>query len=328
MDYKTILESIGNTPIIKLNFNTPATILAKLEYLNPSGSVKDRSALFMIEQAEKQGILKPGGTLIEASSGNQGIATAMIGASKGYKVIITTNKKFSQDKVKAITAYGAELVMCKVTEFVEDPESYHSIAKKIQEQTPNSFILDQYYNLANAQAHYTSLGPEIWRQTEGTLTHFFAATGTCGTTIGTGKYLKEQSQQLKVVGVDSMHSFRSTGGHPQPYKLEGVGVDFDAPILNNNKDIIDEFHTVNDKEAFDMLKTLAHQHGILVGPSSGAVAAAVATYTKNLTKDDIALMIFADSGRAYLNRNYYENEADDQNAFIPSESISEQLPVQ
>ena len=137
MNYKTILQSIGNTPIIKLNFNTPATILAKLEYLNPSGSVKDRSALFMIEQAEQQGLLKPGGTLIEASSGNQGIATAMIGASKGYKVIITTNKKFSQDKIKAIEAYGAKLIMCKVTEFVENPESYHSIARKIQQQTPN-----------------------------------------------------------------------------------------------------------------------------------------------------------------------------------------------
>lgn len=315
MRYKNIIQAIGNTPLIQINFGTPPTILAKLEHLNPGGSIKDRSALFMIEEAERNGWLKPGGTIIEASSGNQGIAAAMIGAAKGYRVIITTNEKFAKDKVNVIKAYGAELVMCKATEFVEDPESYHSIAVKLQRETPNSFMLNQYYNLSNPQAHYASLGPEIWEQTEHTITHFIGATGTCGTVIGAGRYLKEQNNTIKIIGVDAKNSHRSTGGHPKPYKLEGIGIDFDGPILQTYESIIDEFLTVDDEDGFAMLKTLAHQHALLVGPSTGAVAHAVYEYSKTCDQHDVIVMICADSGRAYVNKEYYTRNSETN--FIP-----------
>jgi cystathionine beta-synthase len=301
MYYKSLLDTIGNTPLIKVPFATPATILAKLEYLNPGGSIKDRSALFMIEEAERKGLIQPGGTLIEASSGNQGIATAMIGAAKGYRVIITTNEKFSADKIKAIRAYGAQIVMCPVTQFVEDPASYHSQAVTIQKATPNSFMLNQYYNLDNAEAHYRSLGPELWHQTRGTITHFFAAAGTCGTITGIGRYLKEQNPAIKVIALDSINSYRATQGMPKPYKLEGIGIDFDAPILAAYQSVIDEFICVEDKPGFDALKMLARNFGLLCGPSSGAVVHGLLTYLPKLTEHDVVVIMLADSGRAYLN---------------------------
>jgi cystathionine beta-synthase len=181
MIYNHILDAIGNTPIVKVPFDCPGSIYAKLEYLNIGGSVKDRSALFMIEQAEKTGKLKPGGTIIDASSGNQGIATAMIGAIKGYKVIITVPEKKSKEKCDTIRAYGAEIVVCPTKANLQDPDSYHSKAKAIHAATPNSFMPNQYFNTDNAMAHYKSTGPEIWKQTEGRITHFFAGAGTCGT---------------------------------------------------------------------------------------------------------------------------------------------------
>lgn len=308
MIYKNLLNAIGNTPLVGVDFNTPPQIFAKLEYLNPGGSVKDRSALFMIEEAEKMGILKPGGTLIEASSGNQGIATAMIGALKGYKVIITVFEKASQEKVQTLLAYGAKVIRCPATQFVDDPLSYHSQAVAIHKETPNSFMLNQYYNVSNALAHYSLLGPEIWKQTEGKITHFFAAAGTGGTISGVGKYLKEQNPNIKVLAIDSANSFRSTKGNPKPYKLEGIGVDFKSPVLNES--VIDEFLPVTDESALGILKPLASKHGILVGLSSGAVATAVEEYSKNMKKDDFAVMIFGDSGRAYLTKGFY-NEANE-----------------
>lgn len=301
--FKSVLNAIGNTPLVKVNFNSPAHIFAKLEYLNPGGSVKDRSALYMIEQAEKSGKLKPGGTIIEASSGNQGIAAAMIGAIKGYKVIITVSEKNSHEKVETIKAYGAELVVCPATSHVDDPQSYHSQAVAIRNKTPNSFMLNQYFNESNADAHYHSLGPEIWRQTEGKITHYFAATGTCGTISGAGKYLKEKNPDIKVIAVDTATSFRSTNGNPKPYKLEGIGIDFDTPLLN--KKIIEEYIPVTDDDAIAMLKTMARKHGLLIGPSSGAVAHAVQSYMHNLKEGDLAVMICGDSGRAYLTKNFY-----------------------
>ncbi len=304
MIYSNLLNAIGNTPLVQVDFGTPATIYAKLEYLNPGGSVKDRSALFMIEHAEKQGMLKPGGTIIDASSGNHGIAVAMIGAIKGYKVIITTTSKFSKEKLQALKAYGAEIVMCPVTEFVDDPESYHSTAMRLHKQTPNSFMPNQYYNPANAQAHYALLGPEIWRQTQGAITHFFAAAGTGGTVSGAGKFLKEQNKNVRIVALDSVNSYRATQGNPQPYKVEGMGIDFDNDVLNPA--VIDEFFCVTDEQALGMLKTLAARYGLLVGPSSGAVAYAVQEYAKKLAPTDTVVMIFGDSGRAYLSKNYYD----------------------
>lgn len=302
--YKTILEIIGNTPLVRLNFNTPATIYAKLEYLNPSGSIKDRAALFMIEEAERTGTLRPGGTIIEASSGNQGIAAAMIGAAKGYSVIVTVTDKVSTEKKQGLRAYGAQVISYPVTDTLTDPESYHSKALELHKNTPNSFMLNQYFNIDNARAHYALTGPEIWDQTKGSLTHFCAAVGSGGTINGTGKFLKEKNPVLKVIGVDALTSYRSTNGNPKPYKLEGLGVDYDAPLVNGS--LIDEFLLVSDDQALGILKELACKHGLLVGPASGAAAYAAREYAQRLTPNDIVVTLFTDSGRSYLTKNFYD----------------------
>ncbi|MGC2310688.1 MAG: cysteine synthase family protein [Candidatus Babeliaceae bacterium] len=301
--YENLLDAIGNTPLVRLNFDTPAQVYAKLEYLNPGGSIKDRAALYMIEQAEKTDRLKPGGTIIEASSGNQGIAAALIGAVKGYKVIITVSEKISTEKKNALRAYGVELVICPSTTFLEDPTSYHSVAVKLHQQIPNSFFLNQYFNVENADAHYALLGPEIWQQTNGTLTHFCGAVGSGGTVSGAGKFLKEKNPHISVLGVDAATSYRTTKGNPTPYKMEGIGVDFDGPLLDES--IINEFLLANDTDSITMLKKLARHHGLLVGPSSGSVAHAVYEYSKTLSKNDVVVMVFGDSGRAYLTKDFY-----------------------
>ncbi|BDC34891.1 hypothetical protein Noda2021_08490 [Candidatus Dependentiae bacterium Noda2021] len=307
--YNNLLDTIGNTPLAKINFQTPAQVFAKLEYLNPGGSVKDRSSLYMIEHAEKTGLLKPGGTIVEASSGNQGVACAMIGALKGYRVIITVSEKISQEKLQTIQAYGAEVVMCPSTSFIEDPRSYHSQAVAIARSIENSFMPNQYFNILNAQAHYTLLAPEIWEQTEGKVTHYFAAAGTGGTVSGVGRYLKERNPNVKIIALDSSNSWRSTNGNPQPYKIEGIGIDFETPVLA--KDIIDEIIPVTDADGLGMLPKMARQYGLLLGPSSGAAAWALEHYARTrLTKDDCAVVIFSDSGRAYLTKGFYAQPQD------------------
>lgn len=299
-----LLSAIGNTPLIRIPFDCPGSIYAKLEYLNPGGSVKDRSALFMIEEAERTGTLKPGGTIIEASSGNQGAATALIGAIKGYKVIITVSEKISQEKFQTIKAYGAQVIMCPATSFIEDPQSYHSQAVAILHKTPNAIMLNQYFNIQNAQAHYRSLAPEVWNQSNGLVTHYFAAAGTGGTVSGVGKYLKEKNPSITVCAIDSDVSWRSTKGNPKPYKVEGMGIDFETPVLN--KAIIDEYLPVSDDQALGMLKIMASRYGLLIGPSSGAVAYAAYDYAKKHFRDtDRGVIIFGDSGRAYLTKNFY-----------------------
>jgi len=301
--HENVADAIGNTPLVRVTLDNPARCYAKLEYLNPGGSVKDRSTRYMIEQAEKRGDLKPGGTIIDASSGNQGIATAMIGALKGYNVIITVSEKISQEKKKAIEAYGAKTVMCPATAFIEDPDSYHSQAARIHKETPNSFMPNQYYNTDNRDAHQSSLGPEIWKQTNGAVTHFFAGAGTGGTISGVGRSLKEKNPEIKIIALDSANSWRATGGCPKPYKVEGMGIDFDSPVIDY--DVIDEVVTVSDEESLDMLKLLATKHGLLVGTSSGAVAAGVQQYASKLDDNSCAVMIFGDSGRAYLSKDFY-----------------------
>lgn len=315
--HKNLLHAIGNTPLVKLNFESEGQVYAKLEYLNPGGSVKDRSALYMIEHAEKTGLLKPGGTVVDASSGNHGIAVAMIGRIKGYRVIITVSEKVSLEKLQTIKAYGAEVIMCPSTAFIEDPRSYHSVAVEIQKSTPNSFMPNQYFNTVNAVAHETLLGPEIWQQTQGKITHFFAAAGTCGTVSGVGKSLKDKNPNIKVMALDSINSFRATNGNPKPYKVEGMGMDFETPVLN--KSVIDEIICVSDEDALGMLKTLASKHGLLVGPSSGAVAYGAQEYAKKLKKDEIAVIIFGDSGRAYLSKGFYAQ--DDHYEFINNKVV-------
>ncbi len=306
MKYKNLLQTIGNTPLIQIRFPTAATVLAKLEYLNPGGSIKDRSALFMIEEADRTGKLKPGGTIIDASSGNQGIATAMIGALKGYKVIIVVPEKTSKEKLNTIKAYGAQVITCPVTASLQDPNSYHAKAVALHKQTPNSFMPNQYFNCSNAEAHYRSLGPEIWQQTEGTVTHYFAAAGTGGHVSGAGKYLKEQNPAIKVIAFDSNNSWRSTNGNPKPYQVEGMGIDFDSPVFN--KAVIDEIIPVSDMQALGMLKTLASTYGLLLGPSSGAIAYGALEYIKQLPAQAVCVMIFGDSGRAYLTKNFYQHD--------------------
>lgn len=301
--YNSLFESIGNTPLIKIFPELPTNIYAKLEYLNPGGSIKDRSACYMIEQAEKTGRLKPGMTIIDASSGNQGIAMAMIGAAKGYPVIICASEKSSKEKINTIKAYGAAVKLFAPTDTLEHPDSYHSQAVQLHAKTPHSFMPNQYYNIENRHAHYHSLGSEIWSQTKGTITHFFAAAGTGGTVSGAGTYLKEQKPNVQVLAIDSSNSYRSTKGNPQPYCLEGMGVDFESPVLDNN--IIDQFIQITDEQGISMLQKLAKTTGLLVGPSSGAIAHAAYEYAQHLQPDDVSVMIFGDSGRAYLSKNWY-----------------------
>ncbi len=300
--FESLLGVISNTPLVKVPFTTSAKVFAKLEYLNPAGSIKDRSALFMIEEAEKNGELKTGGTIIESSSGNQGVACAMIGAVKGYKVIITASPAMSEEKVKTIKAYGAEVVHCPGVP-ISHPESRHNKAVDILKNTPNSFMPNQYFNLSNSKAHYSVLGPEIWEQTEGEITHFFAAAGTGGTVSGVGKFLKEKNPKIKIIAVDVDTSFHSTQGNPVPYKMEGIGIDFDTPCLNES--VIDEFIKVSDENGLGMLQVMARKYGLLLGTGSGAVSFAVQSYLDKLTESDVVVMLFGDSGRAYLSKNYF-----------------------
>ncbi len=304
--YENLLDAIGNTPLVRVPFESKGKVYAKLEYLNPGGSIKDRAALYMIEQAERNGLIRPGGTLIEASSGNQGIATALIGAIKGYNVIITVSDKISQEKQKALRAYGAQLVVCSPALHLDDPNGYHATAVEIHRTTPNSFMLNQYFNPSNSAAHYHMLGPEMWRQTAGRITHYCAAAGSGGTVSGAGRFLKERNQDIKVIAVDAENSYRSTDKNPKPYKLEGIGVDYDTPHLHEH--VIDQYALVNDDDSIAMLQELATRYGFLVGPSSGAVACAAQRIAKTLTEDDTMVIIFGDSGRAYLSKDFYAHD--------------------
>lgn len=301
--FKNNIAAIGNTPLVHVPFNANSTLYAKLEYLNPGGSVKDRSAAFMIEHAEKNGLLKPGGTIVDASSGNHGISLAMIGAIKGYPVVIAAAQTRSAEKLDTMRAYGAQLVLCPSTKFVEDPEGAHATAMRLAKEIPNAFMPNQYFNTLNAHAHYSWLAPEIWQQTNGAITHFFAAAGTGGTVSGVGKYLKEKNKNIKIIGVDSNNSFRATSGCPKPYKIEGMGIDFESPVMDYS--VIDDIVEVTDDNALEMMRTMAKKHGIMGGMTCGAVAYAASNYFATPHNDALGVMIFGDSGRAYLSKNVY-----------------------
>lgn len=298
IEYKDLLGCIGNTPIMKLDLGVKATVLAKLEFLNPGGSVKDRSALFLVEDAERRGLLKAGGTIVEATSGNQGIALAMIGAYKGYRVVITVPDRTAVEKVAILRAYGAEVHVCPNVESHEDPRGYHALAEKILKETPGAFMPDQYYNPLNAQGHYLSTGPEIWAQTQGTVTHFMAGAGTCGTMSGVGRYLKEQNQNIKIIGVDAANSFYSSK-EPKKYNVEGLGIDVISPVFDQKA--VDLVLPITDEDAFEGTRSAAKK-GILVGISSGAVIHVASEYAKTLSEDDVLVIILADSGRNYLSK--------------------------
>ncbi len=313
--YNSIIETIGNTPLVKLNKVTKGikgTILAKVEYFNPGNSVKDRIALKMIEDAEKKGLLKPGGTIIEGTSGNTGMGLALAAIAKGYKCIFTMADKQSKEKIDILRAVGAEVVVCPTNVEPEDPRSYYSVAKRLNSEIPNSFYPNQYDNLSNSQAHYETTGPEIWEQTEGKITHYVATVGTGGTMSGTAKYLKERNPNIVTIGIDTYGSvfkkYKETSifdpNEIYPYLTEGFGED----ILPQNVafDLIDLFIKVTDKDAAIMARRLAREEGLFIGWSCGSAVYGALEYIKQnpLKEDDVMVIILPDHGTRYIAKIY------------------------
>ena len=308
-----ILETIGNTPMIKINKITkdlPCTVLAKVEYFNPGNSIKDRMALKMLEVAEQEGKIKPGGTIIEGTSGNTGMGLALAACVKGYKCIFTTTEKQSKEKADILKAVGAEVIVCPTNVEPEDPRSYYSVSKRLATEVPNSWYVNQYDNLANRLAHYEQTGPEIWEQTEGKITHLVVATGTGGTIVGTGKYLKEKNPNIKVWAIDSYGSllkkYFETGELDQkevyPYISEGFGEDF-VPE-NYDMQYIDEFVKVTDKDGAVMARRIAKEEGIFIGYSCGSALQGMMQLKAQLKKDDVVVVIFHDHGSRYVGKVY------------------------
>jgi cystathionine beta-synthase len=308
-----ILETIGNTPLIKINKITkdlPCTVLAKVEYFNPGNSIKDRMALKMLEVAEQEGKIKPGGTIIEGTSGNTGMGLALAACVKGYKCIFTTTEKQSKEKADILKAVGAEVIVCPTNVEPEDPRSYYSVSKRLATEVPNSWYVNQYDNLANRLAHYEQTGPEIWEQSEGKVTHLVVATGTGGTIVGTGKYLKEKNPNIKVWAIDSYGSllkkYFETGELDQkevyPYISEGFGEDF-VPA-NYDMSVIDEFTKVTDKDGAVMARRIAKEEGIFVGYSCGSCLQGLMQLKDQLKKDDVVVVIFHDHGSRYVGKVY------------------------
>lgn len=312
MHYKNnILETIGNTPLVKINNITtgiPALVLGKVETFNPGHSIKDRMALKMVEDAEKSGKLKPGGTIIECTSGNTGMGIALAAAIKGYHCIFTTSDKQSQEKLDMLRAFGAEVIVCPTAVAPDDPRSYYSVAEQKHKETPNSVWLNQYDNLANRAAHYETTGPEIWEQTDGKITHLVVGVGTGGTVSGTAKYLKEQNPDIKIWGIDTYGSvfkkYHETGEFDEqeiyPYITEGIGED----ILPKNVDfsLIDHFEKVSDKDGALMTRRLAREEGLMLGYSAGSAMAGVLQLADKLTADDVVVVIFHDHGSRYVKK--------------------------
>jgi cystathionine beta-synthase len=316
MWYNNILETIGNTPLVKLNKITKdvkATVLAKIETTNPGNSIKDRMALKMIEDAERDGRLKPGGTIIEGTSGNTGMGLAIAAVIKGYKCIFTTTDKQSKEKTDALRAFGAEVIVCPTNVDPEDPRSYYSVSSRLEREVPNSWKPNQYDNLSNTQANYEQTGPEIWEQTEGKITHLVVGVGTGGTISGTGKYLKEKNPNIKVWGIDTYGSvfkkYKETGlfdkNEIYPYITEGIGEDF----LPQNVDftVIDYFEKVTDKDAALMTREIARKEGVFVGNSAGAAVAGLLQLKDQLKADDVVVVIFHDHGSRYMGKMYNED---------------------
>jgi cystathionine beta-synthase len=308
-----ILETIGNTPLIKLNKvanELPCTVLAKVEYFNPGNSIKDRMALKMLEVAEKEGKINPGGTIIEGTSGNTGMGLALAACVKGYKCIFTTTDKQSKEKADILKAVGAEVIICPTNVEPEDPRSYYSVSKRLSTEIPNSWYVNQYDNLANRQAHYEQTGPEIWEQTEGKVTHLVVATGTGGTIVGTGKYLKEKNPNIKVWAIDSYGSllkkYFETGEQDQtevyPYISEGFGEDF-VP-MNYDMQYIDEFTKVTDRDGAIVARRLAKEEGLFCGYSAGSCLQGVFQLKDQLKPDDVVVCIFHDHGSRYVGKIY------------------------
>lgn len=325
MWYKNVLETIGNTPMVQLNKITkelPCTVLAKIETTNPGNSIKDRMALKMIEDAEKDGRLKPGYTIIEGTSGNTGMGLAIAAVIKGYRCVFTTTDKQSKEKVDALKAFGAEVIVCPTDVDPEDPRSYYSVSSRLEAEIPNSWKPNQYDNLSNSAAHYEQTGPEIWEQTEGKITHLVVGVGTGGTICGTGKYLKEKNPNIKVLGIDTYGSvfkkYKETGildkDEIYPYITEGIGEDF-LPA-NVNFDIIDHFEKVTDKDAAIMTRRIPREEGIFAGNSAGSAMAGLMQMRHMFKPGDVVVVIFHDHGTRYLGKMFNEDWMRDRGFLI------------
>lgn len=299
---ETVLDLVGNTPLVKLNSVTDgiqATVLVKVEYVNPGGSSKDRIAQRIIDAAEAEGKLKPGGTIVEPTSGNTGIGLALVAQQRGYRCVFVCPDKVSEDKINTLKAYGAEVVVCPTSVAPESPDSYYSVSDRLSKEIPGAFKPDQYSNPNGPLSHYETTGPEIWRDTDGRITHYVAGVGTGGTISGAGKYLKEQNPNIRVIGADPEGSVYS-GGTGRPYLVEGVGEDFWPTAYDPT--VVDEIIASSDAESFEYTRRLAREEGLLVGGSSGLAVASGLKAARELGPDDVMVILLPDGGRGYLGK--------------------------
>ncbi|HYN08326.1 MAG TPA: pyridoxal-phosphate dependent enzyme [Vicinamibacterales bacterium] len=314
---RTILDAIGDTPLVRINRITAgvldAEVFAKVETFNPGNSIKDRMAVKMIDDAERAGLLKPGGTIIEGTSGNTGMGLAIAAVVKGYKCIFTTTDKQSKEKIDALRAFGAEVIVCPTNVDPEDPRSYYSVSSRLERDTPNSWKANQYDNLSNSAAHYEQTGPEIWTQTQGRITHLVSGVGTGGTICGVGRFLKERNREIKVWGIDTYGSvfkkYKETGVFDKneiyPYSTEGIGEDF-LP-KNVDFDVIDHFEKVTDKDAAIMTRRIAREEGIFAGNSAGAAMAGLLQLRDRFKRGDVIVVVFHDHGSRYLAKMFNDD---------------------